>query len=95
MVFCVGWPAPMLGVRSSASPLLPASIPESSVIEQHATMEHSRVSRAALQAGSATVARKCGPAVPSRGLGPAWAYNWSSWAVPQEDLPEDEPDVLC
>ncbi len=43
------------------------------VIEPHATMQHSRVSRAALRAGPATVARNCGPAGPSRGLGPAWA----------------------
>ncbi len=63
-------------------------------LEQHATMEHSRVSWAALRAGPATVARKCGPAGPSRGLGPAWADHKSSWAVPQEDLPEDEPDAL-
>ncbi len=40
-------------------------------------------------------ARKCGPVGPSRELGPAWADHKSSWAVPQEDIPEDEPDVLC
>jgi hypothetical protein len=58
----------------------------------YATKEHSRVSRAAPRAGSATVARKCGPAGPCRGRGPAWADNESSWAVPPEDVPEDEPD---
>jgi hypothetical protein len=60
-------------------------------------MEHSRVSRAAPWAGPATVARKCGPAGPSRGRGPARADNEPSWAVPQENVPEDpadEPDVL-
>jgi hypothetical protein len=49
------------------------------------------------QAGPATVARKCGPAGPSRGRGPAWTDKEPSWAVPPEDVPEDpadEPDVL-
>ncbi len=64
------------------------------VIEPHATMEHSRVSRATSRAGPATVARMCRPARPSRGLGPAWADYETSWAVPPEDVPEDEPDVL-
>jgi hypothetical protein len=64
------------------------------VIEQHATMEHGRVSQVAVRAGPATVARKCGPAGPSRWLGPAWADHKSSWAAQQEDVPEDEPDVL-
>jgi hypothetical protein len=65
------------------------------VIEQHATKEHGQVSLAALWAGPATASRMCGPAGPSHGLGPAWADNESSWAVPPEDVPEDEPDVLC
>jgi hypothetical protein len=30
---------------------------------------------------------------PFRGLG-AWADHESSWAVPPEDIPDDEPDVL-
>ncbi len=60
----------------------------------YATMEHSRVSRAAPRAGPATVARKCGPAGPSRGRGPAWADNEPYWAVPPENVLEDEPDVL-
>ncbi len=64
------------------------------MIEQLATMEHSRVSRAAPRAGLAMVARKCEPAGQSRGLGPAWADHKPSWAVPPEDVPEDEPDVL-
>ncbi len=72
--------------------------PLGGVIEPLATMEHSRVSRAALRARQATVACKCGPAGPgpSRWLGPAWAdtNNKLSWAVPPEDLQEDEPDVL-
>jgi hypothetical protein len=60
-------------------------------------LEHSRVSRAAPRAGPAMVARKCGPAGPNRGRGPAWADNESSWAVLPENVPEDpadEPDVL-
>jgi hypothetical protein len=57
-------------------------------------MEHIRVSWVTLRAGLAMVARKFGPAGPSRGLGPAWADHESSWAVPPEDVPEDEPDVL-
>ncbi len=60
-------------------------------------MEHSRVSRAAPRAGPASVARKCGPAGPYRGRGPAWADNEPTWAVPPENVPEDpadEPDVL-
>jgi hypothetical protein len=71
-----------------------AGVATGGLTEQYATMEHSPVSRAALRAGPATVARKCGPAGPFRGLGPAWADNESSWAVPPEDLLEDEPDVL-
>jgi hypothetical protein len=64
------------------------------VIEPHATMEHSKVSRAALQAGQATVARMRGPARPSHGLGPAWADRESSesWAVPAWQPPEDVPE---
>jgi hypothetical protein len=71
-----------------------STTPPGGVIEQHAAMEHSRVSRADLRAEPATVARKCGPAWPSRGLGPTWADHKSSWALPPEDLLEDEPDVL-
>jgi hypothetical protein len=54
--------------RTSTKGAAPAT-PSGGVIEQHATMEHSRISRAALLAGAATVARMCGPAGPSRGLG--------------------------
>ncbi len=73
----------------------PAQPPESAgVIEQHATMEHGRVSRSALRAGPATAARMCGPAGPFYGLGPVWADHETSWAVPPKDVPEDEPDVL-
>jgi hypothetical protein len=60
-------------------------------------LEHSRVSRAAPRARPATVARKCAPAGPSRGRGPAWADNEPSWAVLPEDVPwdpADEPDAL-
>jgi hypothetical protein len=67
------------------------------VIDRMRQLEHSRVSRAAPRAGPATVARKCGPAGPYRGRGPAWADNESSWAVLPENVPEDpadEPDVL-
>ncbi len=74
-------------VKQQASRPLPLT-------EQHATIEHSRVSLATPWAGPATVARMCGPAGPSRGLGPAWADNESSWAVLPEVVPEDEPDVL-
>jgi hypothetical protein len=47
-------------------------------------MEQSRVSRAAPRAGAATVARKCGPAGPSRGrargVGGAGTLGWvSGW----------------
>jgi hypothetical protein len=52
------------------------------VIEPHATMEHSWVSRAVPRAGPAMVAHKSGPAWPPQGLGPALADNESSWAVP-------------
>ena len=54
------------------------------VIDRMRQLEHSRISWAAPRAGSAMVARKCGPAGPNRGRGPAWADNESSWAV----LPE-------
>jgi hypothetical protein len=57
-------------------------------------MEHCRVSRAALRDRLAKVARKCGPAGPSRGLGPAWADHESSWAMLPEVVLEDEADVL-
>jgi hypothetical protein len=56
-----------------------------------------RVSRAAPRAGPATVARKCWPAGPCLGRGPAWADNEPSWAMLPEDAaedPADEPDVL-
>ncbi len=56
------------------------------VIEPHATMEHSRVSRAALRARPA--------AGPFYGLGPAWADHETSRAVPPEEVLEDELDVL-
>jgi hypothetical protein len=64
--------------------------PLGGVIESHATMEHSRVSRAALRAGRVMVARKCWPPGPSRGQGPAWPDHESSWAVPPGYVPEDE-----
>ncbi len=58
---------------------------------------HGLSSRAAPRAGPAMIARKCGPAGPSRGRGPAWADNQSCWAVLPENVPghrADEPDVL-
>ena len=64
------------------------------VIESHATMEHGRVSRAALRAGPATVARMCEPAGPSRGQDRLGVDHESSRAVPPGNVPEDEPDVL-
>jgi hypothetical protein len=79
--------------RTSTEGAAPTT-PPGGVIEPRATMEHGRVSRAALRAWPATVARKCGPAGPSRGRGPAWADNETSWAVPPKDVAEDEPDVL-
>jgi hypothetical protein len=60
--------------------------PPGGVIDRMRQLEHSRVSRATPRAGPAMVARKCGPAKPYRGRGPAWAYNESSWAVLPENL---------
>jgi hypothetical protein len=56
------------------------------MIDRMRQLEHSRVSLAALRAGPAMVARKCGPAGPYRGRGPAWADNESSRAVLPENL---------
>ncbi len=41
-----------------------------------------------------SAARMCGPAGPFYGLGPAWAEHETSWAVPQDDVPEDERALL-
>ncbi len=67
------------------------------MIDHMRQLEHSWVSRAAPRAGPAMVVRKCGPAEPYRGRGPAWADNESTWAVLPENVPEDpadESDVL-
>ena len=82
--------------RTSTEGAAPTT-PPGGVIDRMRQLEHSRVSRAAPRAGPAMVARKCGPAGPNRGRGPAWADNESSWAVPSEDVlvdPADEPDVI-
>jgi hypothetical protein len=63
------------------------------VIELHVTMEHSRVSRAALRTGPATVARKYW-AVPRARTSLGRHRVIFSWAVPPEDVPKGEQDVL-
>ncbi len=72
-----------LRLRSPAAAA--ADAPRPFLIDSMRQLEHSRVSWAAPRAGPAMVARKCGPAGPYRGRGPAWADNESSWAV----LPEN------
>jgi hypothetical protein len=70
--------------------------PPGGVIEPHATMEYGRVSRAAPLAGPGTAARMCGPVGPARAIISLGLLRvvLRPWAVPPEDVPEDEPDVL-
>ena len=77
--------------RTSTEGAAPTT-PPGGVIDRMRQLEHSRVSRAALRAGPAMVARKCGPAGPYQ-LGPTTSHLGPCCRRTSRD-PADKPDVL-